>query len=248
METLPDLLQKALSSKVAYAPDGTTRPLESNVSKEEAEVLYSAVRSIRPDCSLEIGLAQGISALAILAGISANGPLGHHYVVDPFQKNYANCGEAMITLAGFADRHTFLERFPEEVVPQLPRLQFAFIDASHLFDFTMMEFVLVDKKLEIGGIIALHDLWMPSLRTVLRFIHTNRAYRIRRDFSGPIPVPTLRQRSIEFVSYGLKKVPGTRRLLNSNLLDPWSAFRLTNLVFLEKQQEDSRDWRFHREF
>jgi predicted O-methyltransferase YrrM len=248
METLPDLLLEALSSKVAFAPDGTTRPLESNVSREEAEALYCAVRSVQPVCSLEIGLAHGISALAILAAISANGPLGHHYVVDPFQKNYANCGEAMITLAGFAGRHSFLERFPEEAVPQLPRLQFAFIDASHLFDFTMMEFVLVDKKLDVGGIIALHDLWMPSLQTVLRFIHTNRAYRIRRELSGPIPTPTLRQRSTESVSHVLKMIPGARRLLNPNLLDPWSAFRLNNLVFLEKVKDDSRDWRFHRRF
>jgi predicted O-methyltransferase YrrM len=248
METLPDLLLEALSSKVVFAPDGTTRPLESNVSREEAEALYTAVRSIQPVCSLEIGLAQGISALAILAAISANGPSGHHYVVDPFQKNYANCGEAMITLAGFADRHTFLERFPEEVVPQVPRLQFAFIDASHLFDFTMMEFVLVDKKLDVGGILVLHDLWMPSLQRVVRFIHTNRAYRIRRDFSDSLLAPTLRQRSTEFVGHVLKKLPGTRRLLNSSLLDPWSAFRLNNLVFLEKVQDDSRDWRFHREF
>jgi hypothetical protein len=130
-------------------------------------------------------LAHGISALAILAAISANGALGHHYVVDPFQKNYANCGEAMITLGGFADRHTFLERFPEEVVPQLQRLQFAFIDASHLFDFTMMEFVLVDKKLEVGGLIALYDLWMPSLQTVLRFIHTNRGVSDSPRLFGP---------------------------------------------------------------
>jgi hypothetical protein len=65
---------------------------------------------------LEIGLAQGISALAILAAISANG-LGHHYIIDPFQSNWAICCEAMITLAGLADRHTFLEQFPEEAVP-----------------------------------------------------------------------------------------------------------------------------------
>jgi predicted O-methyltransferase YrrM len=248
MDNLPGVLLQALTSKVAFAPDGTTRPLESNISRAEGEALYAAVRSIRPACSLEIGLAQGISALAILAAICANGSSGHHYVIDPFQKNYANCGEAMITLAGFSDRHTFLERFPEEAVPQLPRLQFAFIDASHLFDFTIMEFVLVDKKLDVGGVIALHDLWMPSLQAMVRFIHTNRAYQIRRDFLGVDPAPTLRQRSTELVSRVLKKVPGTRRLLNPNLLDPWSTFRLQNLVFLEKLQNDSRDWRFHRAF
>jgi predicted O-methyltransferase YrrM len=247
METLPSLLLQALASKVAFAPDGTTRPLESNISREEAETLYSAVRSIQPLRSLEIGLAHGISALAILAAIAANGS-GHHYVIDPFQRNYANCGEAMIALAGLADRHTFLERFPEEAIPQLPRLQFAFIDSSHLFDFTIMEFVLVDKKLDVGGIVALHDLWMPSIQAVVRFIRTNRAYQICRDFSAEIPALTLRQRSNELVSRFLKKVPGTGRVRNPSVLDPWSTLRLNNLVFLQKVQDDSRDWRFHRPF
>lgn len=247
MDTLPDLLIQALASKAVFAPDGTTRPLEANISREEAEALYSAVRSIQPVYSLEIGLAHGISALAILAAISANSS-GHHYVIDPFQKNYANCGEAMITLAGFADQHTFLERFPEEAIPQLPRLQFAFIDSSHLFDFTIMEFVLVDKKLDVGGIIALHDLWMPSIQAVVRFIRSNRTYRICRDFSSAIPALTLRQRSKELFSRFLKKVPGTWRLLNPSVMEPWSTFRLNNLVFLEKMQDDSRNWQFHRQF
>jgi predicted O-methyltransferase YrrM len=248
MDALPDLLLQALITKVAFAPDGTTRPLESNISREEAESLYSAVRSIQPVCSLEIGLAHGISALAILAAISVNGSSGHHYVIDPFQKNYANCGEAMITNAGFADRHTFLEQFPEEVIPQLPRMQFAFIDASHLFDMTLMEFVLVDKKLDIGGVIALHDLWMPSIQAVVRFVRANRAYQILRHFSGPIPVLTVRQRSTDLISGFLKRVPGAMRLLNPSALDPWSTFGLNNMVFLEKVQDDTRNWRFHRQF
>jgi predicted O-methyltransferase YrrM len=247
MNTLPDLLLQTFDSKFAFAPDGTTRPLESNVSREEAEALYAAVRSIQPVFSLEIGLAQGISALAILAAIAANGS-GHHYVIDPFQKKYADCGEAMIARAGFTDRHTFLERFPEEEVPQLPRLQFAFIDSSHLFDLTMMEFLLVDKKLDVGGVVALHDLWMPSIRAVVRFIQANRAYQVCRKFSSAIPALTLRQRSTELVGRFLKKVPGTSRALNVNILDPWSSFRLPNLVFLEKVEDDSRDWRFHRQF
>jgi hypothetical protein len=62
MNTLPDLLLQTFDSKFAFAPDGTTRPLESNVSREEAEALYASVRSIQPVFSLEIGLAQGISA------------------------------------------------------------------------------------------------------------------------------------------------------------------------------------------
>lgn len=247
MYTLPGLLLQALESKTAFAPDGTTRPLESNISKEEAEILYAIIRCLQPVNSLEIGLAHGISALAILGAISANGT-GHHFVIDPFEQKYANCGEAMIMRAGFADRHTFLERFPEEVIPQLPRLQFAFIDASHLFDFTVMEFALIDKKLDVGGIVGLHDLWMPSLQTVVRFILANRSYEICRNFSTVALKLSIRARCKEFVSSVFRKIPGADQVFGSNVLHPWSTFRVQNLVLLRKLADDHRDWRFHQRF
>jgi predicted O-methyltransferase YrrM len=247
MYILPELLLEAIASKAAFAPDGTTRPLESNVSREEAEALYLAIRSIQPTNSLEIGLAHGISALAILGAIAANGA-GHHYVIDPFQQNYANCGEAMITLAGFAERHTFLEHFPEEVIPQLPRLQFALIDASHLFDLTVMEFALIDKKLDIGGIVALHDLWMPSQQAVVRFILANRSYETYRNFSTAEPQLSIQAHCKELISKVLRKMPGANQIFGSNVLHPWSTFRVRNLVFLRKFADDHRDWRFHQRF
>jgi hypothetical protein len=82
----------------------------------------------------------------------------------------------------------------------------------------------------------------------MRFIFANRAYQICRDFSSAISAPTLRQRSAEVFSRFLRMVPGTGRVLNPSVLDPWSKFRLNNLVFLKKVQDDSRDWRFHRQF
>ena len=247
MDTLPDLLLEALETKAVFAPDGTTCPLESNISREEANVLYSAIRSIQPTHSLEIGLAHGISALAILGAISANGA-GHHYIIDPFQQKYANCGEAMIKRAGFSDRHTFLERFPEEVIPQLPRLQFAFIDSSHLFDLTVLEFAVIDKKLDVGGMIALHDLWMPSLQAVVRFILANRAYQLYRIFSPAAPKRSIRAYSREFFGRYLGMIPAADHLFGSNVLHPWSSFRVQNLVFLRKLADDRRDWRFHQRF
>jgi hypothetical protein len=217
------------------------------VSEEEALALYSAVRAVRPEQSLEVGLAHGVSALAILGAIFANGS-GHHYVIDPFQRNYGYCGEAMIVRAGLGTRHSFLERFPEEVIPQIPSLQFAFIDSSHLFDLTLAEFVLIDKKLDPGGIIAFHDLWMPSLQSVVRFILANRTYSICREFSGNDPTPSVGQRIKELGGRCLRKIPGATRVLNANVLHPWSAFRTQNLLFLQKRSDDERDWRFHRPF
>jgi methyltransferase family protein len=221
--------------------------LESNISQAEALALYVAVRNLCPKHSVEIGLAHGISALAIHAAISANGT-GHHYVIDPFQANNCHCGEAMIQRSGCRDLHSLLERFPEEVLPSLPGLKFAFIDSSHLFDLTLLEFVVVDKKLEVDGIHALHDTWMPYMQAVLRFILANRAYEISRDFSPDAPELSLSERSKQLVARCLTKMPGAERLVNSNVLRPWSTFLVGNLVFLRKLANDQRDWRDHRHF
>lgn len=49
----------------------------------------------------------------------------------------------------------------------------------------MVEFILADKKLKVGGMIAFHYLWMPSLRKLLRYILRNRDYA-----NGVIKSPT----------------------------------------------------------
>ena len=192
-------------------------------------------------------MAHGVSTLSILGAIAANGS-GHHYVIDPFQRNYAYCGEAMIARAGLSALHTFLERYPEEVIPDLPGLQFAFIDSSHLFDLTILEFVLIDKKLDVGGIVALHDLWMPSIQAAVRFVLANRAYQIFRDVSTDVMNLSLQQAFKECIGQWLGKIPMADRFFTANVLRPWSAFRAQNLMFLRKVSDDQRDWRFHQRF
>jgi predicted O-methyltransferase YrrM len=247
VESLPNVLLQIFEKKQVFDPEGRSHPLDSNITESEALSLYRAIRSIRPGHCVEIGLAHGVSTLAILGAIAAN-QSGHHFVIDPFQRNYDYCGEAMIERAGFASLHTFFERFPEEVIPQLPKLQFGFIDSSHLFDLTIMEFVLIDKKLVPGGIIALHDLWMPAMQSVVRFILANRAYRICREFSEEAPRRSVRERCKESVGRWLSKIPVAKRVFSVNLLCTWSTFRTQNLLFLRKVSDDQRDWRFHQPF
>jgi predicted O-methyltransferase YrrM len=216
-----------LAEKEVFDLEDRPCRLNSNIAESEAWSLYQAVRATRPDYCLEIGLAHGISALAILGAIAAN-HMGHHFVIDPFQRNYSYCGEAMIQRAGLAPLHTFFEKFPEEVIPQLPELQFAFIDSSHLFDLTIMEFVLIDKKLGPGGLIALHDLWMPAMQSAARFILANRAYRICRELTGASTRPSLRSRYKAFVGRWLDKLPGSKWIFSTSLLRPWPTFRTGN--------------------
>jgi predicted O-methyltransferase YrrM len=247
MESLPQVMLEIFETRLVFAPDGKAQTLESNVSPAEALELYRAVRNPCPEFSVEIGLAHGISALAILAAVSTNGK-GHHYVIDPFQANYGYCGEAMIERAGYRDFHSFLERFPEEVLPTLPGIKFAFIDSSHLFDLTLLEFVLIDKKLEVGGVVAFHDTWMPSIQAVLRFILGNRQYEICRDFSSEDRRLSLLGQFKQVVGEWLAKMPGADRFFVSNVFRPWASLQIGNLVFLKKLSDDRRDWRFHQSF
>jgi hypothetical protein len=68
--------------------------------------------------------------------------------MDPFQDRFENVGLAMVERVDLNALIHFHRKFPEEVFPSLPSLQFVFIDASHLFDLTISDFVLADKKVE----------------------------------------------------------------------------------------------------
>ena len=248
-DPLPPVLRDALASGKVIDRDGTQHPLHSNISHEEALLLYAAVRQSKPVACAEVGFANGVSAISILQALSDN-EMGNHHIMDPFQADYHDLGLEMVARAGLSARMTFYRQFAEEVAPGLPRLQFAFIDASHLFDLTLVEFVLMDKKLDVGGMIAFHDLWMPSLQKLIRYILANRSYEIVRDFDTPQPPPRLSsRRKLKSALIGIARaLPGSERIFGEEFLRPWWTLQIPNLVILRKSADDCRDWRYHAPF
>ena len=242
MSFLPLTLQQAFQTWRVVDSMGNERNLHSNVSEEEACLLNAAVRQIKPSLSVEVGLAMGISTLAILGGIEANGS-GQHVVCDPFQKEYQDTGIAMVQRAGLDRFWKFHRSYAEEIIPTLPPLQFAFIDASHLFDHTLVEFVLVDKKLVPGGIVGFHDLWMPSLQKLLRFILANRAYKVWHP-DGFLPSLASSQKSHGLKAQMRNTISKSRlgKFVSQEFLFPWKEYSIPNLVFLQKLANDERDW------
>lgn len=240
---LPPTLQDAFRTQCVVDSMGSVRELHSNVSEEEACLLNAAVRQIKPSLSVEVGLALGISTLAILGGIEANGS-GQHVVCDPFQKEYQDTGITMVQRAGLDRFWKFHRSFAEEIVPTLPPLQFAFIDASHLFDHTLVEFVLVDKKLEPGGIVGFHDLWMPSLQKLLRFILANRAYKVwQPDVFPPSLASSQKSHGLKAQMRSAIRKSRLQKFVSQEFLWPWKGYGISNLVFLQKLANDERDWR-----
>jgi predicted O-methyltransferase YrrM len=226
--------------------DGTTVAMFSNVQLEEAERLYSLVSGIRPALSVEIGLAQGLSAMAIAQAVADNG-VGMHHVVDPLQRDFGYAGVANIERAGLAHVVEVHEAYPETVVPSLPVVQFAFIDGSHLFDLTIVDFVLIDKRLDVGGIVGLHDLWMPSLQKLLRYVLANRHYEVYEDV--PPPPSSSAQRRRERVAKVARRVPRAEQLFRPEVLDPGPELGdERSMVFLRKLADDDRIWTNHSTF
>jgi len=238
---LPPILEKAFDTSLVYAENGATITLDSNVSRDEALLLSYAVKYLRPVKSIEIGLAKGVSTLAILGAIREN-KIGHHVVCDPFQADYQNAGIEMVRRAGLDQFWTFHRKFAEEVVPTIDSCEFAFIDASHLFDLTLCEFVLVDKKLCEGGVVGFHDLWMPSLQKLLRFVLANRGYEIWSPPTTQVLNPgrssSLKVRMASWVG----RSPLGKKFLAPEIKKPWQNFNLPNLVLLRKIRNDDRHW------
>jgi len=234
---LPDALLAAYRTGHVPTAAGREVRFDSNISQQQATALYDVVLELKPQLSVEVGLALGASTAVILQALADGGQPAKHHVLDPFQEtDWHGAGLEMIRRTGFEHLCAFHSAYAEEVVPGLGPLDFAFIDASHLFDFTLTEFVLCDKKLRVGGLIGFHDLWMGAQQKLLRFILTNRHYEAVR-----LPTSAARQgRGRRALARLLRALPLARHVFNPKLLQPTTEEEYGNLFLVRKLREDDR--------
>jgi hypothetical protein len=73
-----------------------------------------------------------------------------------------------------------IEARSDEALPALRaegiRLDFAFIDGRHMMDIALVDFVYIDRMLDVGGILVFHDTWMPAVAEAVAYVLANRAY------------------------------------------------------------------------
>lgn len=173
--------------------EGRSYKLHSGISKIHAEALYRLVRAARPAAVVEVGLAYGLSTLAILQALHDNGN-GHLVSIDPRQHaDWHGVGLVNIRKAGFSDLHTFIEQPSYLALPTLlarhTGVDFAYVDGWHTFDYVLVDFFYLDKLLPVGGIIGFNDCGLPAIDRVISFIQTHRYYQeltdvVPRDFRG----------------------------------------------------------------
>lgn len=174
-------LKEMLESKSAHTPAGEKLPLHSQVPLREAERLYQVVLRADPAVVLEVGMAFGVSSLAILTALRDGSRNGRLVSVDPVQSTaWKGCGAAAVARAGFADRHELVEDYDYRALPRLLesglKCDFAYIDGWHTFDYTLLDWWYVDRMLPVGGTVGFNDCGYPAVEKVVRFVLTHRKY------------------------------------------------------------------------
>jgi Predicted O-methyltransferase len=175
------VLKDMIDSQSAFSLSGETIPIHSNIPPAYAESLYETVRRSDPAIVLEVGMAFGVSSLAILSALRDGNRYGRLISIDPVQTSYwKGCGRAAIARAGFSEQHEMIEDYDYNALPRLLasgiKCDFAYIDGWHTFDYALVDWWYVDKMLTVDGIVGFNDCGWPAVDKVIRFVLTHRKY------------------------------------------------------------------------
>lgn len=228
---------------------GQSYPVQSGVTAREGAQLQSLVLAVRPETSIEIGFAYGISTLFLcdaLTQVEAR----RHIVCDPKQQAvWHNIGLKNVRDAGYGNLVDFRQLPSHSLLPSLlecgTRVQFAFVDGWHTFDYAFTEFFYIDHLLDVGGVVAFDDASWPAVRKVIRYVVKHRRYRVIS--CGPAGWVT----QLKKLGAGMRRTGG--------VWDSLMDFRLGlsgDLIALRKEGEDilgdgtdgSRRWDQHANF
>lgn len=233
------------STKLASG-SGVTK-VHSAVPVSEGQFLQRIIKDLDPTVSLEVGLAFGVSALFICDALTIrNGT--QHIVIDPLQSDsWGGIGIANLRRAGYGPIVHLIEAPSYRALPELEKLgqrvDFAFIDGWHTFDFTFVDFFFIDRILNIGGVVAFDDADWPAIRKVCRFVKTNLAYSVL-GIDGTDAAPSLKRRVFQDM---VRYTPLVRRrlskILHSEVVMPNKSVGLDGrCIAFRKDATDDRRW------
>ena len=163
--------------------DATTR-----ISPDEGLALVCLATRVAATHTLEVGLGYGFSTAYLLAALAnrRQADAVTHLAIDPFQLTdwkgigITTAGDLVAASPWLSDSsfHCVQERSDIALAGLLKEGRFfdlAFIDGYHRFDDVLVDFTLVAQMCPAGGVIILHDMWLPGIASIAGFIRSNRA-------------------------------------------------------------------------
>ena len=158
-----------------FVDKGELLKIHSSINQKEGQYITKVINRYNLKKCLEVGCANGISALYILSS-NKNVTLTS---IDPFQSSqWKNQGIKLLKSSKLNKRHMLIEKKSYEAMPELLKKEegnydFIFIDGWHTFDYTLVDFFYADKLLRKGGIIIIDDATHLGVKKCLKYIDTN---------------------------------------------------------------------------
>lgn len=176
-----------LNRRAWNAPTQDGKGLPASMRTEEYDRLQQLLDELRPEQSLEVGMANGTSTVVICETLHRLGR-GRHTAIDPFQsaaEGWNRQGIEAVHRAGVEAYLDLIEDFDYLALPRLVeqkrRFDFILIDGWHSFDYTFLDIFYADLLLREGGVLAIHDTDWPAVYKACRFLETHKPY----DRIGP---------------------------------------------------------------
>lgn len=152
------------------------------LSRIECELVARIVISDKPRNTLEVGLAVGSSAIAILAAKMWLGGSGSHTALDPFQRDFGNVALLEIERRGLSAGFCFVAKCSEEYLPcaheRREMFDFVFVDGAHTIGQKVADAFLLARVVRPGGLVAFHDGLLFSTSVAIRYLIRECGYRL----------------------------------------------------------------------
>ena len=248
-----NVLENIFRTSEIETPSKGYQKIHSNTSREQCLFLQQMFDIIKPEKSLEIGLAFGLSALAILEKHKAKNSFEKaHIIIEPYP--WGGVAEYNIEKEGLIGLTNIYYHKSDEVLPKLfyegVRIQFAYVDTTKVFDTVLSDFYFIDKIMDTGGIIIFDDCggaW-PGVQKVVRFISTLPNYKILSGFNKINP-SFKKALAEKIVSTMIKIIPFKKVFYPSFNFKTDSDLELNySCLAFQKIGSDTRQWNWDLPF
>lgn len=259
------VLEEVLATGMTSTPQGGKKEVRSGVGREEVSFLEELITELQPRNTVGVGLAHGISTLAIADALS-HVPGARHIAIDPFENSDVRGGIGLHNLERAGLRHLvdFRDEPSYKVLPKLAdagvQVDFAFIDGMDTFDHTLVEFFHIDRILRVGGVVVFDDADWAAVRKAIRFVVTNRSYTVYKTLAGHSSDLSVERRLYDAaiavpsaVVRGLMTIPWLEqpfsRAIGGDLTGLDHKYGITgSCIALRKSAHDTRNHLRHHEF
>jgi hypothetical protein len=117
-----------------------------------------------------------------------------------------------------------------------------FIDGAHLFDYAMCDFLVSDRLIGIGGLIAFDDVDWPAVSQVVRFVLANRHYEVAYPDVVIEPLPGSPGLPSRVFRAAARSIPALTRLVRPEFLATVKDLDIDGrFAVLRKLAGDDRD-------